>query len=278
MQTRNVLTIKEVRSFTGKCTSIATLLYMWRPFLTQLWASLCESQSNAPENCLWLKQISTTLDWLRAFIEGQRGTITRTFTYEASFGVTNSLEITVDASIYGYGAWLSQDGVPLQWFSDDITETDELMLGVTAGDNKGQQAFEAMALLIATREWSHLWRAKRVSLKLKSDNVGALTIFAACKGKSGSMNAVAREYALDACEGAYAPDVVAHLPGVANTTADLLSRRNDPKYAKTWAVPPLLVNAVRIHPAPRPKSWWRAKITPGIAFTRKKGVIHKMQS
>ena len=37
------------------------------------------------------------------------------------------------------------------------------------------------------------------------------------------MNRIAREYALDVAEGAYAPVVVAHLPGIANTIADSLS-------------------------------------------------------
>ena len=44
METRNVILVKELHSFAGKCTNVATLLYMWRPFLTQLWAALSETQ------------------------------------------------------------------------------------------------------------------------------------------------------------------------------------------------------------------------------------------
>ena len=102
-------------------------------------------------------------------------------------------------------------------------------------------------------------------LKLRSDNIGALTVFSACKGAPGAMNAVAREYALDAAEGVYEPEVVAHLPGVANATADVLSRRNDPKYKGSWAPPAFLARAERVWPSPRPLRWWRARVAPGKA-------------
>ena len=219
----------------------------------------------ASANCVWVKQIQWTLTWLRAFITHQRGTVRRTFTFEASFGNMISIEVTTDASIYGYGGWISVDNKPLQWFSEDISSTDEMVLGHKAGDSHGQQAFEAMALLLAIRTWSHLWRSKKVRLKLRSDNMGALTVFSACKGASGAMNAVAREYALDAAEGAHEPEIVAHLPGVANSTADVLSRRNDPKYKGSWKPPSFLAQAVRVHLPKRPLGWWRARVAPGSA-------------
>ena len=36
----NVVTIKALRSFAGKAMNIATILFMWRPFLHQLWAAM----------------------------------------------------------------------------------------------------------------------------------------------------------------------------------------------------------------------------------------------
>ena len=35
----NVVTLKALRSIAGRCTDISTLLYMWRPFLSQLVAA-----------------------------------------------------------------------------------------------------------------------------------------------------------------------------------------------------------------------------------------------
>ena len=79
------------------------------------------------------------------------------------------------------------------------------------------------------------------------------------------MNIVAREYALDIGECAFAPDLVQHIPGVTNMIADLLSRRSDPKYAASWAIPQFLVNAKEITPPPRTSSWWRSVAPTGVA-------------
>ena len=68
-------------------------------------------------------------------------------------------------------------------------------------------------------------------MRLRSDNVGALTIFAAPKGSGDGMSLAAMEYALDIGSGVYEPVVIEHLPGVANVTADSLSRKTDPSYA-----------------------------------------------
>ena len=273
MEARNVILVKELHSLTGKCTNVATLFYMWRPFLTQLWAALSETQTRVPANCVWLKQIERTLSWLRAFISGQSCTISRTFTYDASFGRRIAMTITCDASIWGYGGWIAVDDVPLAYFSDDIQSSDEVMLGHKTGDTTGQQGFEAMALLIAMRLWGHLWRSKRICLRIRSDNIGALTVFSACKGAPGAMNAVAREYSLDAAEGSYEPVVVAHLPGVTNGISDALSRRNDPRYRDNCSPPALLKHAERVFPPARPLSWWKARVNPVTPNSSKAGGV-----
>ena len=99
-------------------------------------------------------------------------------------------------------------------------------------------------------------------LQLRSDNMGALSLYSSLKGASGGMNAIAREYALDASEGAYEPDLISHIPGVANKVSDILSRRLDPKYAHTWKVPAFLEHAEQVFPPPRPLTWWRARRVP----------------
>ena len=260
----NVVSVRDLRSLAGKSTSIASVLYMWRPFLQQLWAALsATSQSKAPLNTVWTKQIQTALCWLRAFVKGQQGTVKRLFSYESCFGLASPLLITTDASVYGIGGWISLNGVPIAWFSDDLRDDDFSVLGHGFGDNRGQQAFESLALLVAVRTWSALWRDRRVKLALRSDNLGALSIFSAFKGAEGAMNLVAREFALEMAEGSFEQDLVSHLPVVANKTADVLSRRRDPKYAQSWAPPAFLASARRVHLAPRPRSWWKSLVTPG---------------
>ena len=120
-----------------------------------------------------------------------------------------------------------------------------------------------MSLFIAIRLWSNLWRSRFIQLHLRSDNIGALTVFSAVKSAPGGMNRVAVEYALSAAEGAYKPQVVEHLPGVANTIADMLSRRLDPEYSASWKVPSFLFCATRVTTGPRTRAWWRSLAVPG---------------
>ena len=75
---------------------------------------------------------------------------------------------------------------------------------------------------------------------------------------------IAREYALDIGEGVYEPELIQHLPGVTNVTADSLSRRTDPAYAAKWVVPAFLASAKRWVPPPRVKAWWKT-LSPGVA-------------
>ena len=268
MLSANVISVKALRSLAGKATNVATLVPVWRPFLNQMWAALSALEngtSNAPANCVWTKQVESSLLWLVAFISGQSGSVSRTFDFKHCCGQSIPVEITTDASIYGYGGWLSVGGKPVAWFSETISPTDEEVLGHKAGNHEGQQAFEAMALLIAVRVWFRFWKNRRFRLALRNDNIGALTVFSALKGRSVPMNAVAREYALELAEGSFEPTLVQHIPGITNVVADLLSRKTDPKHASSWKLPQFLVNATETKIPQRGFDWWRARLAPGVA-------------
>ena len=73
-------------------------------------------------------------------------------------------------------------------------------------------------------DWAKLWRHRRSFLAVRSDSVVAITLLVHCRAAGDSTALVARECALDMAEGIYTPDVGSHLPGIANTTADMLSR------------------------------------------------------
>ena len=163
--------VKAPRSLAGKATNVATLVPVWRPFLNQMWAvlsSLENGTSNAPANCVWTKQVESSVLRLVAFMSGQSGSVSRTFDFKHCCGQSVPVEITTDASIYGYGGWLSVGGKPVAWFSETISCTDEEILGHKAGSHEGQQAFEAMALLIAVRVRSRFWK-KTVGLSWLSE-------------------------------------------------------------------------------------------------------------
>ena len=42
----NTVSIKSLRTYTGKCQSMASLLYTWRPFISMLWAALYDTSNS----------------------------------------------------------------------------------------------------------------------------------------------------------------------------------------------------------------------------------------
>ncbi len=71
------------------------------------------------------------------------------------------------------------------------------------------------------------------------------------------MNRIARELALDVGDGAYFPEVVRHIPGIANGLADKLSRACAPSETP-WQVPPEVSTARRDETIARYRQWWRS--------------------
>ena len=252
----NVVTVKALRSFAGKAMNIASLLVVWRPFLAPCWAALSQTQSNAPLNTVWVKQFRLTLLWLQEFLEGRSGAIVRVFDVETFFNHGDRLQITADASIYGLGAWLTVNGVITSWFAVAVEPLDMQVLQRQFHHHESQQACEALCLLVALRLWSTEIKRLRATLSVRSDNVGALAVVASLKGSGEALGLVARELALDLGECEYFPKVVEHIPGVANDTADSLSRRFDPS-KQPWSAPFLLKNVPEAQVPPRPYSWWR---------------------
>ena len=162
----------------------------------------------------------------------------------------------VDASPYELGAWLSVEGLPTEYFADLISDEDcrHMRLEDRTG-SKGQQAFEALALLVAMRLWLPQFKHKRVLVTLRGDNVAALTLVAKMQPKSIPLGVIARELALDISSSKYAPDFVQHIPGVTNMVADALSRKWQD--GKDYLLPSILHYAQEVTPTTRTSKWWR---------------------
>ena len=62
--------------------NIASLLYVWRPFLSAFWAAISSESGLAPQNCRWVKQIAVSLWWLKAFLTDEPLLIERVFTLD----------------------------------------------------------------------------------------------------------------------------------------------------------------------------------------------------
>ena len=62
----NVAAIRKVRTLAGKTSHFASMVYIWRPFLAEIWAAIQEASSptkahNGPKGCVCIKQIRPAL-------------------------------------------------------------------------------------------------------------------------------------------------------------------------------------------------------------------------
>ena len=124
------------------------------------------------------------------------------------------------------------------------------------GSHRAQQAFEPLIVLVSMRLWKRFWFNKRVRLTVKSDSVAALSVLFKLQSRGEGPSLVARELALDLAQSTYTPAIVEHLPGTANTIADLLSRLGTA--SQKGPLPDVLRGAsLRICPA-RGVEFWRS--------------------
>ena len=257
---KTVAPLREVRSFTGKAQSIASLLFVWRPFVHMLYAAMGQQQSGAPPNCCWVRQISVPINWILCFLKLQVGDLTRKLSLDTYLRRGPRIIITTDASPWGLGGTLEIDGQFISYFSSEVTELDRQVLVLSSEPgSKNQQALEALAMLVALRTWTKFWIAGRVSLTVRADNLSTLALVAKMQPHSAQLGIIARELALDLASAAYAPDVVEHLPGVANVAADTLSRQFEPH--KKYVVPHYLKGVPEASVARTPV-WWKSLPAP----------------
>ena len=88
----------------------------------------------------------------------------------------------------------------------------------------------------------------------------ALALVMHCRSAPGKMSIIARDMALDISESIYRPDLVVHIPGVNNVSADRLSRLYDE--VKPSTIPTFLSQISRAHPPVRDSSYYRALLSP----------------
>ena len=252
----NLTSKKSLRTLIGKAMAVASVLYTWRPFLHELYAALHCKESNAPTGCVWTKQLRHSLQWIKCFLSEEEGHIVRVFTVQHYLHQGPQVIITWDASPFGMGATLQIDGEFTEFFAVGITDSDCDILQIEVGSSKSQQTVEALAGLIAMRVWSRFWQGQRAVLQIRSDNIGALSLFAFLRSSSAALRTIAAEFALDLGRAEFRPDLYAHIPGITNVICDVLSRRYDPR--KTFYIPSQLLKVRAIVPPTRNRSWWRS--------------------
>ena len=89
---------------------------------------------------------------------------------------------------------------------------------------------------------------------MRTDNISALTLVCRMQTSAPRLALIAREIAMDIARSIYSPDLVAHIPGIANAAADALSRVASPSPP---SLPAYLTPELATKPPPRNSSWWR---------------------
>lgn len=113
----NTVTVSRLSTYIGKAQSMASLLFAWRPFVHMLYGALMtDSIGNAKPNERWVKQIRIPLVWIRSFLSGVSGMLTRRLTVDSYLRKGPAVTINTDTSPFGIGAILSVNGAVKSYF------------------------------------------------------------------------------------------------------------------------------------------------------------------
>ena len=94
---------------------------------------------------------------MKVFLDGSRGSLSRTYTLAAYLGEGDQHTIVTDASPTGLGAFLVINGEITEYVFGRITSMDQEVLKTRAGGSEGQQVWEALIVLAALWLWSPMW-------------------------------------------------------------------------------------------------------------------------
>jgi hypothetical protein len=153
-----VISLKAMRSGTGKCQNIANVVTTIKPFCSYLWAALATSQDSPAkrgkhQKLAWVKvrRAQHGIKWLKQYFSGKRGPLERTF--RLKMPEPSWLVISVDASPWGIGGIMHTNGIVTNWFTDVIQDSDLRVLNAVRADPAFQTTWEALAILVAVRLW-----------------------------------------------------------------------------------------------------------------------------
>ena len=227
MLAKPVVGRKQLQSLAGALSFVAGIVPLMRPFLGALWAVLATMNDGSnfrTRNVVHTRRIRHALEWIRAVLEGKQTPLVRTL---RAFRPTSGVIILTDASTWGLGAVMLEQGEPKEFFSCPIPPEFILRTGAIPGIPKHMTLWEALCLLLAARTWLTKHPIGSV-VRVKADNIGALYLIAKGKASSPELSMVAREIALDQANEKYEFTILQHINTKLNKTADPLSRQHDP--------------------------------------------------
>ena len=193
----NLVKMKTLMSLDGKLVHVASSVQTVRPFLTDLRGALYAKETNAPTGMVWTRQFRHVLFWLKALMTGEYGALERDYVTAVYHGLTDEIEINLDASPWGIGGYIIIRNTITRWFSSPISTQEAEILYMKIGDAAGQQTAEALAALVALRAWHKLWNQQPALLRVRSDSVSALVLALNLKSTGKGSILAAGEMALD---------------------------------------------------------------------------------
>ena len=146
MMSRNVISTRDIRAYTGSANHVANILFIWRPFLDPLWAAAAErsrdeSKTRAPAGMIWAKHVSESLAWIEYFLATMNGPLHREWDVQSFFEDPPYVTFVLDASPWSLAGVLLLGGIPVTYFVSPLTHHDEIIHNFNIGSHRGQQAW-----------------------------------------------------------------------------------------------------------------------------------------
>ena len=259
--------LRILRRLAGKGSWIFSISPRARWVIQRLWGTIADATTRAASSTtpttpgarqrrgmFARRQVEQALKWVVAYWGRPDPPLRRTLGRPVKEA---NLEIVVDASPWGLGGYLeaTTQGVVLEFFESKITPADVARFKVDIGDCRGQQYWEALAILVSLRIWGKHFRAGRARLHVRGDSVVALTLASKLASSAPLLNALGAEISLELEILEVEEVFTAHTPGKLLTIADFLSRMHAP--GGSSELPSELSSSKRRTPADRCEAFYR---------------------
>ena len=269
LETKGMIAIADVQRAAGLLSWMSGIFRYIKPFNTCLWGAITEharslenrpaaqTAKKRPTHLIFVLQIAQAVRWVHTLVTGQLKTENgkelrlRKWFSTSCRQPEQQVAIRSDASPFGFGAVLFQNGTPITWMAAPWSESDHDFLQALPGDPAWQAEWELLAVLIAIDAWI-LQLQGRAAAIIQTDATAALFNVRHLSGRTAAMNALTAEIALrlEAYDVQVLPE---HMPAVLNFECDSLSR-----LAQGASISSRLSQLPRAWPRPRPASFFWA--------------------